>query len=342
MQTAIVYSKRYLEHNPGYGYPERPERLKSIVDGLKRTGLWEHKGVKVFGPKPAKREDLELVHGDDYISLVERLSSVERSIDGDTPVHKNTFEIALLAAGGAIEAGRMVTAGEASNAFALVRPPGHHAFRGRGGGFCYFNNIAVMIERIKRDFNLRRIFILDFDAHHGNGTQDIFYRDQTVLFMSLHQHPFTLYPGTGLPEETGEGDGKGYKVNVPMKPGSGDAEYAEVMREIFVPLCENFTPELFAVSAGFDAHFDDPLTQLGLSTEAYGWLACFVLEQAKRWCDGKAVFLLEGGYDFEALSGGVTNIVKAMVGEKFDPPTKPIRLEVIDEVKSALSDKWNL
>jgi len=342
MVTALVYSEKYLEHGPGGGHPERPERLKAIVDGLKQAKLWVSPNVRVVEPKPAKREDIELAHDADYVSLVEKLSAAEKPIDEDTPVHKNTYELALLAAGGAIEAGRMVMSGKAKNAFALVRPPGHHASRARGGGFCYFNNIAVMIERLKRDFGLQRAFILDFDAHCGNGTEDIFYNDPNVLYMSIHQDPLTLYPGTGFVHEIGSGEGEGYTVNVPMQPGSGDAEYAAVMREIFVPLCEQFRPELFAVSAGFDAHTDDPLTDLQLSTTAYGWLAGFVVEQAKRLCDGRTVFVLEGGYDLEALSQSVANVAKALSEEKFYPPTEVKHSKVIDEIRQALSKKWNL
>lgn len=342
MRTALVYSEKYLEHNPGLGHPERPERLKAIVNGLKRFNLWDTPEIKVVNPRPAKREDIKLVHDPDYISLVEKLSAVERPIDGDTPAKKNTFELALLAAGGAIEAGNLVMSGEAKNAFALVRPPGHHACRSHGGGFCYFNNIAIMIERLKLDFKLKRIFVLDFDAHHGNGTQEIFYEDPSVLYMSLHQHPLTLYPGTGFPEEIGEGKGRGLKVNVPMQPGSGDIEYWMAMEELFIPLCEKFQPDFFAVSAGFDAHFDDPLTGLHLSTQAYGWLASTVIDQAKKWCRGRVVFLLEGGYDLEALASGVVYVVRAMQGEKFTPPEERTRLKVIDEVKMALAEKWSL
>jgi len=342
MVTALVYSEKYLEHDPGLGHPERPARLKAIADGLKQVKLWTSPNVRVVEPKPAKREDVELVHDADYVSLVEKLSTTERPIDGDTPVHKNTYELALLAAGGAIEAGRMVMSSEAKNAFALVRPPGHHASRTHGGGFCYFNNIAVMIECLKRDFGLQRAFILDFDAHCGNGTEDIFYHDPNVLYMSIHQDPLTLYPGTGFVHEIGSGEGEGYTVNVPMQPGSGDAEYAAVMQEIFIPLCEQFKPELFAVSAGFDAHTDDPLTDLQLSTNAYGWLAGFVVEQAKRLCNGRTVFVLEGGYDLEALSGSVTNIVRALSAEKFYPPSETKHSKVIDEIRQALSKKWNL
>jgi acetoin utilization deacetylase AcuC-like enzyme len=342
MVTALIYSERYLEHNPGWGHPERPERLRAIVDGLKQAGLWESSSFRVVEPKSATREDIGLVHDADYISLVEKLSAIEKPIDGDTPARKNTYELALLAAGGTVEAGRIVMSGEAQNAFALVRPPGHHASRAHGGGFCYFNNIAVMIERLKRDFGLKRAFILDFDAHCGNGTEEIFYSDPHVLYMSIHQHPLTLYPGTGFAYETGAGEGEGYTVNVPMQPGSGDAEYAMVMREVFLPICEQFKPKIFAVSAGFDSHADDPLTDLRLSDTAYGWLAGLVVEQARRLCDGRTVFVLEGGYDLRALSTGVINVLKALQGEKFQPPSEGEKPKVIDEIKRVLSKKWSL
>ena len=342
MTTALVYSEKYLEHKPGGEHPERPERLKAIVDALKRARLWGPPKVKVVEPRPAKREDIELAHDPNHIELVERLSKSEKPLDGDTPVHKNTYESALLAAGGAIDAGRVVLSGNALNAFALVRPPGHHATQARGGGFCYFNNLAVMIERLKREFKLRRVFILDFDAHYGNGTQDIFYDDPSVLYMSLHQDPLTLYPGTGFIHEVGSGEGEGYTVNVPLPPGSGDTEYADAMKEIFVPLAEQFKPELFAVSAGFDAYVDDPLTQLQLSTLAYGWLTRFVVEQAERLCKGRVVFVLEGGYVLDALAGGVVNVVRAMTGEKFPPPTEACHPSVADELKQALANYWKL
>ncbi len=342
MSTILVYSDKYMGHHHGGEHPERPARLKAIVGGLRKTKLWTSPNVRVIAPIPAKREDIQLAHDPNYVKLVEKLSSLEKPIDGDTPVQKNTFELALLAAGGTMEAGRMVMAGWADNAFALVRPPGHHAHRDHGGGFCYFNNLAIMVEQLKRDFNLKRIFVLDFDAHHGNGTQDIFYDDPTVLFMSIHQHPFTLYPGTGFPEDTGREEGEGYKVNVPMKPGSGDLEYLSVMREIFIPLCDKFKPQLFAVSAGFDAHLNDPLTGLQLSTEAYGWLAGMAIEQAMQRCNGKIIFALEGGYDLDGVSGGVVNVVKAMLGEKFNPPSRTKQVDIVDEVKSILHDKWKL
>lgn len=342
MTTVLVYSEKYLEHNLGEGHPERPERLKAIVDALKRAKLWTGPKVKVIEPRPTKREDIELVHDPSHVELVERLSKFEKPLDGDTPVCKNTYELALLAAGGTIDAGRVVLSGDALNAFALVRPPGHHATQARGGGFCYFNNLAVMIERLKREFKLRRVFILDFDAHHGNGTQDIFYDDPSVLYMSLHQDPLTLYPGTGFIDEVGSGEGEGYTVNVPLPPESGDAEYMGAMKEIFVPLTEQFKPELFAVSAGFDAYVDDPLTQLRLSTLAYGWLTRFVVEQAERLCKRKVVFVLEGGYVLDGLAEGVVNVVKTLTGEKPSTSVEPRRTSVIDELKRVLSSYWKL
>jgi acetoin utilization deacetylase AcuC-like enzyme len=342
MTTALVYSEKYLEHILSLGHPERPERLEAIVKALKEANFWSSPNVKVIEPKPAAREDIELAHDSEHIALVERLSRFGKPLDVDTPVNTNTFELALLAAGGAIEAGRKVMLGKAKNAFALVRPPGHHAGRAFGGGFCYFNNLAIMIERIKREFKLKRVFVFDFDAHHGNGTQNIFYDDASVLYMSLHQDGRTLYPGTGFIDELGSGEGEGYTVNVPMPPGSSDAEYASVMRELFVPLTEAFKPEFFAVSAGMDAYVDDPLTQLELSAGAYGWLARHVVDQAKKLCDGRVVLTLEGGYSLDALAGAAVSIVKVLMGERPALPTRCRRPDVVDELKHRLASYWKL
>ena len=340
MRTVLIYSERYLEHRPSEWHPERPERLRAIVEALKRANLWSSFSVQVVEPTPASRDDIALVHDREYISLIERLSEFRRPLDLDTPLDSNTFELALLAAGGTIKAGELVITGIAANAFALVRPPGHHASRARGGGFCYFNNMAIMIEHLKRRYGIKRSFILDIDAHHGNGTQDIFYEDPSVMFMSIHQDGRTLYPGTGFVHELGSGDGEGYTVNVPLPPGSSDAEYASVMQELFVPLTEVFKPELIAVSAGMDAHIDDPLTQLKLSTRAYGWLTRYIVEQAKKYCGGRVVFVLEGGYSLDAVAGAATNIVKVLTGELPAFPTERRSPKVINEVKQALANYW--
>lgn len=208
MVTGLVYSEKYLEHDIGPGHPECPDRLKAIVEALKAAGYWSASKTKVLDPSPTTPERVELVHDREHVELVRRLSQKESSLDLDTPMRANTFDLALLAAGGTIEAGEAVVEGELANAFALVRPPGHHASRARGGGFCYFNNIAIMSEVLKSERSVRRVFILDFDAHHGNGTQDIFYEDPSVLYMSLHQDGRTLYPGTGFLDEIGSGGGE--------------------------------------------------------------------------------------------------------------------------------------
>jgi len=341
MVTAIVYSDKYLEHNLGPGHPERPERLRAIVEALRQAGYWSSPNIQVMEPEPAGRDDIELVHDPEYIELIEKLSRFRRPLDGDTPVNANTFELALLAAGGTIKAGRLVMSDKAKNAFALVRPPGHHAGRAFGGGFCYFNNLAIMVEHLKREFKLKRIFVFDFDAHHGNGTQDIFYDDASVLYMSLHQDGRTLYPGTGFVDEIGSGKGEGYTVNVPLPPGSSDDEYAGVMQELFVPLTESFKPELFAVSVGMDAYADDPLTQLELSADAYGWLARYVVDQAEKLCRGRVVLVLEGGYTLDALADAAVRIVKVLTGERPALPTRSRRLNTIDELKRRLASYWS-
>jgi len=342
MVTSIVYSKKYLDHHLGPGHPEGSERLKAIVEALKLAGYWSSPKVQVIEPEPAMRDDIELAHDPEYVELVEKLSKFARPLDDDTPVNAGTFELALLAAGGTILAGKSVISGESRNAFALVRPPGHHAGRAFGGGFCYFNNLAIMVEHLKRKFKLKRIFVFDFDAHHGNGTQDIFYDDPSVLYMSIHQDGRTLYPGTGFVDEIGSGEGEGYTVNVPLPPGSSDEEYASVMQEVFIPLTEEFKPELFAVSVGMDSYADDPLTQLELSTSSYGWLTRYTVDQAEKFCDGRVVLVLEGGYSLDALADGSVRILKVLTGEKPALPTKIRHPVVIDELKRMLKGYWKL
>lgn len=340
MRTALVYSDRYLEHVPSTGHPERPSRLESIVRGLRRSGLWGPPATRIIEPEKASLKDLLLVHSREYVEEVRELGRAEMPIDGDTPVRKNTFDIALLAAGGTINAGAAVTGGEAENSFALVRPPGHHAFRDRGGGFCYFNNIAIMTRWLQRERGIRRVAIVDYDAHHGNGTQSIFYDDPSVLYISLHQHPFTLYPGSGFASETGAEGGEGYTVNIPMRPGSGDEEYASAFREVIIPIIDQFGPDIVAVSAGFDSHREDPLTRLDLSSEAYGWMTSMLLSAAEKHCRGRTVVVLEGGYDLDALAEGVKNVVLALTGERFLPPETEEEPEVVREVKKIHSKWW--
>jgi acetoin utilization deacetylase AcuC-like enzyme len=340
MKTLLVYSPRYREHDVGWGHPERPERLDAIVGGLRDAGLWDTPRTPVRDPKKAQEREVRLVHPPEYLELVKRLCASETPIDGDTPTRKQTYELALLSAGGAVEAALAVCRGEAKNSFALVRPPGHHALRSMGGGFCYFNNVAIAVRIAQAKGPIRRVLIFDFDAHHGNGTQDIFLDDSSVLYISFHQWP--LYPGTGRTDEIGVGEGEGFTVNLPMPPGSGDPEYRAAVDEVLIPLIEQFRPDLVAVSAGFDAHRRDPLTSLALSSEAYGWMMSAVLEAAERSCRGRTVVVLEGGYDLVALRESVLRVVRALQGERFEPPAEGRQPPALRKLKKVLRDYWNI
>jgi len=340
MKTALVYSPKYLEHETGWGHPERPDRLKAITEALEEAGLWNAESTPLISPKPAKVEDLQLAHSKEHIALVRRLSSSEFPIDGDTPARKQTYEIALLSAGGAIAAAREVWEGKADSSFALLRPPGHHATRDAGGGFCYFNNIAIAVRWLQREAGLKRALILDFDAHHGNGTQDIFYEDPSVFYISYHQWP--LYPGTGRVDEVGAGEGEGYIANVPMRPGSGDPEYAVAMEEVFVPICEQFKPQIIAVSAGFDSHQRDPLASLTLSSEMFGWMMRMVEKSAREICGGKVVVMLEGGYDLQALGESSVKVLQALQGKEFEEPKEKEEPPAMVEIKKILKDYWRM
>lgn len=336
-KTGIVYHQDYLKHDPGRGYPERPERLRAIVDALKRVGHWSSPNVRVIEPTPATRADLELAHDPEYIALIERLSKFEKPLDADTPVHANTFELALLAAGGAIATGRAVTTGEVLNAFALVRPPGHHAARASGGGFCYFNNIAVAV----KSMGLKTL-ILDIDCHAGNGTMDIFWRDDSVLYISLHQWP--CYPGVGWWNEVGAGAGEGFTVNLPLYPNTGDDVYMCFLKSFIPPLMEQFKPELIGISAGFDAHRSDPLTQMNISSHTYYQVGRLV-------CKSKVFAVLEGGYNLDALPRAILAFLVGMRGGQLAAEERPTitqeeikekSTQRLEEIKKFLSKYWDL
>ncbi|MBS3815362.1 MAG: histone deacetylase [Hadesarchaea archaeon] len=341
MTTGLVFSEKYLEHDLGPRHPEKPERLNTIVNALKREGLWGESGTKVISPTSSSEEDIELAHDPAHVRSVKESSAAGIMIDLDTPTNENTFDLALLSAGGTINAFEGVANGNLDNAYALVRPPGHHATRDSGGGFCYFNNIAIGVEKLRKEGKIDRAMILDFDSHHGNGTQDIFYDNPHILYMSLHQDGRSLYPGSGFTRETGTGEGEGYTVNVPFPPNSSDQDYASAMREIFVPLVEQFEPQIIAVSAGFDAHREDPLTRLGLSTPAYSWITNFVKEQAKKTCNGRSVFVLEGGYSLDIIGKANVGVVKVLTcSEPISSPPKDSTPKVVRELKEELSDYW--
>jgi acetoin utilization deacetylase AcuC-like enzyme len=266
-------------------------------------------------PRPVDPDLLASVHRQSYIAAVQR--SAENGgghIDADTYVVPRSYDAALLAAGGAVELVRVVLAGRVRNGIALVRPPGHHATRARGMGFCLFNNVAVAAAAALMEPGVSRVLIVDWDVHHGNGTQDVFYDSSQALFFSTHQYPY--YPGTGDLREIGAGAGQGYTVNVPLSAGVGDEGLARVYDEVLTPVAERFQPDLILVSAGYDAHWDDPLAGLRLSLDGYWRLAQTVVALAGRLCGGRLVVTLEGGYNLDVLARGVADTCRALLGDE--------------------------
>jgi len=324
MTTGIVYHRAYLLHEQSPTHPERRERLAYTLDQFEEEGIWDLPEIIRLDPYPAPEDAVREVHIPEYISFLRESSRRGGFIDFDTSIPPGLWDAALLAAGGAMRAADAVMDREAGNAFALVRPPGHHARMGTGAGFCYLNNMAIMVRHLQRR-GVRRVMILDWDAHHGDGTQSIFYGDPTVLFCSIHQSPF--YPGSGMIEETGTGPGTGYTVNMPVPAGTGDDSYAFLFREIITPLAREFSPDFIAVSAGQDNHFTDPLTGLALTARGYADLMAATKRLTGELCGGRLAAVLEGGYSVE---GGLpyTNlgVIAAMAGLDLTGIREPLAL----------------
>lgn len=323
MATLLVYAPG-LEHT----WPDHPEnsgRLKAVREHLQRRRLWDQ--LKQIEPTPATEVQLAQVHATRVLTMVNRLSSSGGGmITGDTYVTAASYTLARLAAGGCCRAVDGVLQGEAANGLALVRPPGHHAERAHVSGFCLFNNVAVAARYAQVEYGLERILIIDFDVHHGNGTQDIFYEDPSVLFVSVHLHiPLVFYPGTGASHETGRGPGAGYNMNVPLPPHVGDRGYDRVFSELVRPKVVAFKPQLVLVSVGFDAHWADPLSVSGLTLPGYAAVVRRILALADELCGGRVIFVLEGGYQRQALTSGVANLASALLGhEDVEDPLGPV------------------
>jgi acetoin utilization deacetylase AcuC-like enzyme len=312
MATGMVYDPIYLEHDLR-GHPENQQRLRTILQVLEEYHMRER--LTPISAAPISMERLERCHTRSYVEQVQRVSLQGGGyLDPDTYVRPASYDAALMAAGGVVQATRAVLDGEVDNAFALVRPPGHHALRGRGMGFCLFNNVAIAARYALAERGLDRVLIVDFDVHHGNGTQAEFYDDPAVMYISTHQYPY--YPGTGYFDETGAGDGKGGTVNVPLSGGVGDEGFARILAEIVAPAAWRFQPQLILVSAGYDAHWDDPLAYLQLSIGGYTAIAQALENLAAELCDGRLVFTLEGGYHLEALAYSVLNTFAVLLGDE--------------------------
>ncbi|MBE0431411.1 MAG: histone deacetylase [Dehalococcoidia bacterium] len=310
MKSGLVYDPIYLEHETG-DHVENPRRLSNTISYLEETGTKEK--LTCLTPRRASLEELRMVHSPEYISGVQgRAEKGGGWLDGDTLLCRRSYEVALYAAGGVLIATEAVMKGEVDNAFALVRPPGHHAIYDQAMGFCIFNNVAIAARFALSMFDIQRLLIADFDVHHGNGTQDAFYSDPGVLYFSAHQYPF--YPGTGWIDETGTGEGKGATVNVPMAAGWGDEQYSRVFSEILAPVARRFQPQLILVSAGFDAHWADHLAMMKASVTGFAQTARILNELAAELCQGRLVFTLEGGYNLRVVAASVKAVFDVLFG----------------------------
>lgn len=301
-------------------HPERPERIEAIVAALQEAGWWQ--AYPKLPPLEIPLERLHAVHAPAYLQLLEMASRRGAGhLDADTYVRPASWRLALDAAGGAAAVALAVWQGEARRGFALCRPPGHHALRGQGMGFCLLNNVALAAESLLRQGGAQKLAIVDLDLHHGNGTQDIFWRRGEVFFTSVHQMP--LYPGSGALEERGEGPGEGTTANFPLPPWSGDEAFLALMEELILPLLERFGPEMVLVSYGFDPHWRDPLGNLVLSAQAYGQLIARLAQWADARCEGRMALFLEGGYDLQAAAACSQAVVAALLGQPYTDPLGP-------------------
>ncbi|MBZ0295637.1 MAG: histone deacetylase [Anaerolineae bacterium] len=319
MSTIYTTHPRYIEHTRA-GHPEHAGRMKAVWQQLDEIGLSAQ--MQKIVPQPISNDLILTLHTPDYLNTLQWIASSGRDmvhLDPDTYATSTSFEIARLAAGGVTAAIDAVLTGEADNGLAAIRPPGHHAMPDHGMGFCLLGNIALGARHAQQVHPIERVLIVDYDVHHGNGTQAMFDSDDSVLFISTHQYPF--YPGTGALRQTGTGAGKGYTINIPLSAGHGDKSYAAIYQEIIWPAAERFQPQLILVSAGFDAHWDDPLASMRLSLDGYNYITRELVKMANQLCDGKIVFVMEGGYNLGVLAHGVENIAHTLLrdGRESDP-----------------------
>ena len=300
-KTGFLHDERYQLHNTGAFHPEMPQRLKAIYKGIKDADILRK--ISLIPAVPADQGWIETVHDFNYIMRFEE-ACLSGMTDFDCPdniMGPETYDVAMLATGGIIDVAARLMKGEIDNAFCAVRPPGHHAEKNEAMGFCYFNNIAIVARYLQQKWGIARVGIVDFDVHHGNGTQHIFEQDPTVFYYSIHQHPSFSYPGTGREFEEGTLAGLGFTKNSPVLPGRADLEYKRLMERDLFPAFDAFKPQVILVSAGFDAHKDDDMSDIRLTTQAFVWIMERIVEMADKYCDGRVISLLEGGYAIKRL-----------------------------------------
>jgi acetoin utilization deacetylase AcuC-like enzyme len=342
MSLILIHSERFLDHRPPPGHPERVERGE-VMSGV--ASRWTQRGRIVQPPRPATFAELRRVHSDAYLSRIDATAGRAVSLDPDTYTSPDSRDVALLAAGAAISGVEAIVQSKADRVFALVRPPGHHAEREKAMGFCLYNSVAAAAAHALA-LGLERVVVMDYDVHHGNGTQWIFYDDPRVLYVSTHQYPF--YPGTGAATDVGQGKGTGFTLNVPLEAGATDGDYADVFTALTIPAIDQFRPQLIIISAGFDAHERDPLARMRLSTRGYDVLTKALCDAADRHCHGRVVAVTEGGYDLTALKDCLEGTISILDGAPVPAPTEPPRPATdrsrmaLAMVRSAQSKYWKL
>ena len=340
MAVILISSERFAEHTTPPGHPECPERAE-VMDVV--ASRWRQQGGEVVAPRLATREQIARVHAAEYVGAIGETAGRALALDPDTYTSPESYEIARLAAGAAVDAVERVVDGPHTAAVAMVRPPGHHAEHARAMGFCVFNNVAIAAAHA-RALGAARVAIVDYDVHHGNGTQHMFESDRTVLYVSTHQHPF--YPGTGAVDEIGQGDGTGFTVNLPLEVGAVDDDYRVVFQEVIEPVVRQFKPDLVLVSAGFDAHERDPLAGMRLTTDGFRAMTMALRRVADECCAGRIALVIEGGYDLRALHDCLDACVAALQASSGDAewPAAAIRStrgrQSAAEAKRALAPFW--
>ena len=351
-KTVISFNEKLKQYDLGEGHPFRGDRFENAMRFFEKQGLLKNSRISFIQPHQASREDLLRVHKEGYVNLIFNLAKENRPYDVETPVSPEILEGALLISGSAIECGKTIMENKAKLAVSLGGGH-HHAGRDYGGGFCLFNDVAILVEYLRAKYGVQRFLILDHDVHFGNGTSDIYYQDPEVLYISLHQDPRTIYPGTGFTWQIGQGDGEGYNINVPLPPRTGDNTYLYALKETFVPLAEEFEPQIIITNGGSDPHFMDNLGNLGLTVKGFFELSKVIREMADQICDGRVVLIPGSGYNpdilplcWYALIAGAAGFNGINVEEPCPRPTEPAhcRREVertLDELKRLLRKRWS-